>query len=56
MKLVWRKSSYSGGAQNCHEVAWGDKAVYSRDSKNPAGGTIQTTPKAWAAFVRSVAK
>jgi hypothetical protein len=56
MKLVWRKSSYSGGAQNCVEVASDGKAVYSRDSKNPEGGTIQTSPRAWAAFVRAVGK
>lgn len=56
MKLAWRKSSYSGGAQNCVEVARDDKAVYTRDSKNPNGGMFRTSPEAWSEFLRSVTK
>ncbi|MFF5612968.1 DUF397 domain-containing protein [Streptomyces albidoflavus] len=52
----WRKSSYSsdtGG--NCVEVAAHPTKVHVRDSKVPAGPTLDVTPAAWAAFVHATA-
>ncbi|MEW2519872.1 DUF397 domain-containing protein [Actinacidiphila alni] len=48
----FRKSSYSGGENNCVEVAataTGGRAV--RDSKDPAGPSLYFTPTEWAAFL-----
>jgi hypothetical protein len=47
----WRKSSYSGGANNddCVEVAFGE-TVAARDSKAPAAGALEVPPAAWLAF------
>jgi len=48
---AWRKSTFSGGATNCVEVA--DHlaaAVAVRDSKNPEGSALTFTPAAWDAF------
>jgi hypothetical protein len=36
--VLWRKSSRSGGAENCVELAYGLGAV--RDSKNPDGPAL----------------
>ena len=51
---VWRKSSYSGGSgtDNCVEVAFADRAVGVRDSKNASGPTLAFSPVAWRRFVR----
>lgn len=52
---AWRKSSYSGGGNQCVEVAvvcGGQVAV--RDSKNPAAGRRVFVPAAWARFLDSV--
>ncbi|MGW7518892.1 DUF397 domain-containing protein [Streptomyces sp. NPDC054796] len=52
----FRKSSYSGGAENeCVEIAVtadGGRAV--RDSKDPVHGTAHHSPTAWAAFLTSL--
>jgi Domain of unknown function (DUF397) len=52
---AWRKSSYSGAAQNCVEVA-GDPpgAVGVRDSKDPDGPALVFTPGAWRTFAGQV--
>ena len=57
-QAVWRKSSYSGGAGNCVEIA-GDVSglpgtVGVRDSRNPAGPVLLLTPRTWRAFVAGV--
>ena len=47
-QATWRKSSHSGGAQDCVEVA--DKvpgAVAVRDSKDPGGPALILSPAAW---------
>ncbi|MEU3642035.1 DUF397 domain-containing protein [Lentzea sp. NPDC034063] len=50
---VWRKSSYSGGAEDgdCVEVSLSFDALV-RDSKNPAGGVLTFGSAAWANFVQ----
>ncbi|MGW4903941.1 DUF397 domain-containing protein [Streptomyces albidoflavus] len=52
----WRKSSHSsdaGGA--CVEVAAHPTTIHIRDSKVPAGPTLDVTPGAWRAFVHATA-
>jgi len=47
--LTWRKSSYSGGGENCVELA--DGAV--RDSKNPAGPVLSVNVTALVTAVKA---
>ena len=54
-RAAWRKSSRSGGTENCVEVADGlEGAVAVRDSKNPAGPALTLTSRQWSAFVDAV--
>jgi hypothetical protein len=54
-QAAWRKSSYSGQAQNCVEVADGlPGAVGVRDSKDPDGPALILAPGAWRALTRRV--
>lgn len=51
----WRKSSRSGGQEECVEVAdlrGGQRAV--RDSKNPTGPALIVAPAEWAAFTTGI--
>jgi hypothetical protein len=51
----WRKSSFSGGGNQCVEVAGllsGDVGV--RDSKNRGAGMIRVNATAWTAFMTSL--
>ena len=53
----WRKSSFSGGGNQCVEVAGlrnGEVGV--RDSKNRNGGILRVNATAWAAFMTSIKK
>lgn len=51
----WRKSSRSGGGQNCVEVAHHlPGAVTVRDSKDPAGPALVFTKVAWRIFASRV--
>jgi hypothetical protein len=50
----WRKSSYSGGGNQCVEVAAVDGACAVRDSKNPAAGHLAFSAAAWEAFLAAV--
>jgi len=54
-KAKWFKSTKSGGAKECVEVAFieGD-AVGVRDSKNPTGPALVFTPAEWDAFTSRV--
>ncbi|GAA1220193.1 DUF397 domain-containing protein [Prauserella alba] len=45
--LAWRKSSYSGGGNDCVEVAFTPGGTAVRDSKNPAGGMLRMTASEW---------
>ena len=50
----WRKSSYSGGGNNCVEVAAGTDTVAVRDSKNPQAGQLLFDPATWTAFTAAI--
>jgi hypothetical protein len=49
----WRKSTYSGGSENCVEVATGD-VVGVRDTKDRAGGQLAVGAEQWSAFLATV--
>lgn len=52
---AWRKSSFSGGYQNCVEVAGNLPGVVAvRDSKDPEGPKLLFGPDAWRAFAAGV--
>ncbi|MFF5208435.1 DUF397 domain-containing protein [Streptosporangium sp. NPDC000396] len=51
----FRKSSCSGGGDNCVEVAMNLPAVVAvRDSKDPSGPVLTFTPEVWRDFLKSV--
>jgi hypothetical protein len=50
----WRKSSYSGSASDCVEVAFVGDQVATRDSKNPTGPALVFTRSAWTTFLTAV--
>lgn len=54
--LVFRKSSYSGSAGNCVEVADIPGASAVRDSQNPEAGHILFPSTEWSALLNSVSK
>jgi len=47
----WRKSSHSGGGNDCVEIAAVDTGTAVRDSKNPDGPRLRFGDVSWAAFV-----
>jgi uncharacterized protein DUF397 len=52
--LNWHKSSHSGSSGGqCIEVA-ASARVLVRDSKNPDGGRLTFSPKAWRAFAARI--
>ena len=48
---LWRKSSHSGGGNDCVEFAALDAAAAVRDSKNPDGPRLRFASGEWQAFV-----
>ncbi|QWF84289.1 DUF397 domain-containing protein [Amycolatopsis sp. CA-230715] len=53
VNVLWRKSSYSGGANNdnCVEVGLTGAAIIAvRDSKAPHSGLLAFDHQAWSAF------
>lgn len=53
----WRKTSYSNGGQqgSCVEVARGlPGTVAIRDSKDPHGPVLTTTPQAWTRLLTRI--
>lgn len=51
---VWRKSSHSGGGQQCVEFADLGAVTAVRDSKNPDGPVLQFPRSAMTAFLTAV--
>ncbi|WP_394297192.1 DUF397 domain-containing protein [Streptomyces rimosus] len=57
VNVTWRKSSYSGGQDECLEIADGlptGSSVPVRDSKRPDGPHLLFPASSWAAFVGSL--
>jgi hypothetical protein len=52
---VWRKSSASG-ADNCHEIAFSDRTVFVRDSKNRSDVALRFDRDEWADFLRMISR
>ena len=51
-KAVWRKSTRSNGnSGNCVEIAMVNDVVGLRDSKDPQGPVLVSSPSEWAGFV-----
>jgi hypothetical protein len=53
-QAVWRKSSRSGGGEECVEIACLHSTIAVRDSKDPEGPKLAFSPDAWRAFNRAV--
>ena len=49
--LHWRKSSYSGGGNDCVEIAVTNDGAAVRDSKNPDGGVLRLSGREWDALL-----
>ena len=52
--LSWRKSTRSGAAGHCVEVAETPATVYVRDSKDVAGPMLVFAAPQWATFIDGV--
>ncbi|MBB1153650.1 MULTISPECIES: DUF397 domain-containing protein [Amycolatopsis] len=50
----WRKSSYSGGGNDCVEVAFVAGGAAVRDSKDPEGGAFRLPAAGWQALLDAV--
>ncbi|WP_424531195.1 DUF397 domain-containing protein [Sphaerisporangium viridialbum] len=49
--VSWQKSSFSGGGNDCVEIAVIGESIAARDSKNPDGPTIQFSSSEWRTFL-----
>ncbi|MFC4001065.1 DUF397 domain-containing protein [Prauserella oleivorans] len=49
--LEWRKSSHSGGGNDCVEVAFTPDGTAVRDSKNPDAGALRLPAAQWEALL-----
>ena len=54
--VCWRKSSYSGVAGDCVEVALLEGGLAVRDSKDPQGPALVFSSAAWEAFIAEAKK
>lgn len=52
---VWFKSSFSGGEQDCVEIAKTPGTVHVRDSKDKTGPTLAFAPAEFTAFTQFAA-
>lgn len=52
----WRKSSYSGGDNNCVEVGSASAGVAVRDTKIPQDSALHFSAGAWQAFTESICR
>ncbi|HVV10181.1 DUF397 domain-containing protein [Amycolatopsis sp.] len=53
---VWRKSSHSGGGNDCVEVAMFAEHVGVRDSKNPDAGALSVSRRGWTGLLGAVGR
>lgn len=54
ISVQWRKSTYSGGSNNCVEIAQAGAIRAVRDSKNPEAGFLTFDAKTWRGFITAV--
>jgi Domain of unknown function (DUF397) len=53
--VIWRRSTYSGGAGECVEVARDSpESIAVRDSKDAAGSRLFFAPTEWRGFTHQV--
>jgi len=52
--VSWRKSSASGGGQECVEVAAAGPAVLVRDSRAASAGFLTLDPAEWKALLTAI--
>jgi hypothetical protein len=52
--LTWRKSTRSGAAGHCVEVADAPAEVFVRDSKDVTGPVLRFSAPDWAGFIAGV--
>jgi predicted secreted Zn-dependent protease len=52
--LTWRKSTHSGAAGHCVEIASAPTAVFVRDSKDVAGPVLEFGTRGWAEFIAGI--
>lgn len=52
--IVWRKSMASGANGDCVQVAFTEKLVLVRHSRNPFGPQLSFSYSEWAAFLTGV--
>ena len=52
---LWRVSSYSGGGNNCVEIAPAASGWRVRDTKDRAGGALAVPAESWRVFLERVA-
>lgn len=52
--LVWRKSTRSGAAGHCVEIAETPATILVRDSKDVTGPVLRFGAPAWASFIAGV--
>lgn len=50
----WLKSTHSGEAGSCVEIAHLSDATTIRDSKNPEGGAVVLDARAWSGLLSAV--
>lgn len=50
----WRKSSHSGGGNDCVEIAGAASGAVVRDSKNPDGPRLRFGAADWSTFVHGM--
>ena len=54
INLTWHKSTRSGAAGHCVEVAETPAAVFVRDSKDADGPMLKFDVRQWAGFIAGV--
>jgi hypothetical protein len=52
--VSWRKSSYSGGDNNCVEVGVTGESIAVRDTKNRQASAVRFRASQWQSFTESI--